>query len=460
MTDRPYLSGVIEGFYGRPWSHAQRLALLPRLAAWGLGGYVYAPKDDLKLRAAWREPHDAAEAARLRELIDACRAHALRFGYAISPGLDVRYADAADLDRLVAKVDQVLDLGARDVVLLFDDIPPSLDDESAARFGSLGVAQAHLAEGLFEHARRRAPEGRRIVCPTAYCRRMADGGAGDATHGRDEGWAYLRELGARLGPDVDVFWTGDDVVSERIDAASLADVRAALRRPPVIWDNLHANDYDLRRLYLGPLAGRSADLKGATAGFFANPNTPFEVNEVALATLAAYLGDPAGYRPEAALQAALDAWRPHHALHGGDVLDPAALRLLAELCYLPWSSGPAVEARLADARGLLAAPPDPADPRLGRLRVFAVDVARLFDRLTELADRDLLYALYGVVAEARHESSALVAYLEHRARGGHGFGRPDHLPSTYRRGFAADAQALWPLGPDGVELPGAERAAG
>ena len=90
MTDRPYLSGVIEGFYGRPWSHAQRLALLPRLQAWGLGGYVYAPKDDLALRASWREPHDAADAARLRELIDACRAHGLRFGYAISPGLDVR----------------------------------------------------------------------------------------------------------------------------------------------------------------------------------------------------------------------------------------------------------------------------------------------------------------------------------------------------------------------------------
>jgi hypothetical protein len=464
VTDRPYLSGVIEGFYGRPWSHAQRLALLPRLQAWGLGSYVYAPKDDLKGRASWREPHDAAEAARLRELIDACRAHGLRFGYAISPGLDVRYADAADLERLIAKVDGVLDLGAHDVVLLFDDIPRALDAASAARFGSLAAAQAHVAEELFDHVRRRAPEGRRILCPTAYCRRMADGGAqeagahegsapeGGAPEGGD-GWAYLRELGARLGPDVDVFWTGDEIVSERIDAASLADVSAALRRPPIIWDNLHANDYDLHRLYLGPLAGRSADLKAATAGFFANPNTPFEVNEVALATLAAYLRDPAGYRPEAALQVALDAWRPGFALHDGDVLEPDALRLLAELCHLPWSSGPTVEARLADARALLAAPPDPADGRLERLRAFAAEVARLFDRLSELEDRDLLYALVGVVGEARTECDALVAYLEHRARGGEGFGRPGHLPNTYRRGFAADAQALWPLGPRGVVVP-------
>jgi hypothetical protein len=128
-----------------------------------------------------------------------------------------------------------------------------------------------------------------MVCPTDYCRRMADASGDD--------WAYLRTLGAGLGPDVDVCWTGDEIVSERIDAASLADVAAALGRAPLIWDNLHANDYDLRRLYLGPLAGRSADLPAATAGFLTNPNTPFEVNEIAFATLAAYLADPAGYDP-------------------------------------------------------------------------------------------------------------------------------------------------------------------
>ena len=145
--------------------------------------------------------------------------------------------------------------------------------------------------------------------------------------------------------------------------------------------------------------------------------------------------------------------RPGFALHGNDVLAPDALRLLAELGYLPWSSGPTAEARLADGRALLAAPPDPADGRLARLRAFAADVARPFDRLTELADRDLLYAVQGVVAEARHESDALVAYLEHRARGGEGFVRPVHLPATYRRGLASDARALWPLGPAGVVVP-------
>jgi len=448
VTRPAYLSGVIEGFYGRPWRHDQRLALFPRLAAWGFTSYVYAPKDDIKLRARWRERYDDQELAALAELVASCAAHGLRFGYAIAPCLDVRYADDAEVERLVAKVDQLVDLGARDVLLLFDDVPHRLDDASRARFGGLAQAQAHLSERLFDHLRSRAPDGRRIVCPTDYCRRMADA-SGDA-------WEYLRTLGERLGPDVDVCWTGDEIVSERIDAASVADVAEALGRKPVIWDNLHANDYDLRRLYLGPLAGRAADLVDATAGFLTNPNTPLEVNEVAFATLAAYLADPAGYEPARAWQRALEAWRPAFSVDGGDELTAAELRLLAEHCYLPWSSGPLVESLLDDARAVLAAPPDASDPRLGRVRSHAHDVERLLERLTELTDRDLLYALYGVVWEARTESRTLAEYLEQRSACGspQRFGRPDRLANTYRRGFAADVQALLPLDRDGgVVLP-------
>lgn len=438
MSRPAYLSGVIEGFYGRPWRHDQRLALFPRLAAWGFTSYVYAPKDDIKLRARWREPYDDAELAALGELVRACGEHGLRFGYAIAPCLDVRYADDNEAERLVAKVEQLVELGARDVLLLFDDVPHRLDDASRARFGGLAQAQVHLSEHLFDHLRRRVPDGRRLLCPTDYCRRMADASGDD--------WAYLRTLGAGLGPDVDVCWTGDEIVSERIDAASLADVATALRRPPLIWDNLHANDYDLRRLYLGPLAGRAADLPGATAGFLTNPNTPFEANEIAFATLAAYLADPAGYDPTRAWEAALEAWRPAFGLDGGDTLDAGELRLLGELCYLPWSSGPRVEALLTDARALLAAPPDASDARIADLQAFAAEVEALLERLTQLSDRDLLYALYAVVWEARTESRALAEYLAHRARGdARPFARPDTLPNTYRRGFTAAAQALLPL---------------
>ncbi len=454
MRNDEFLSGVIEGFYGRPWSFEQRQALLPRLHGWGFNTYVYAPKDDIKLRAHWRERYDADEAEALRKLVQTCHDAGLHFMYAIAPGLDMRYGDAADLAWLIGKVDQVTALGVHDIVLLFDDIPQALDPADAERFGAVAAAQAYVADALFTHLRERRPDGRRLVCPTVYCRRMAD-------HDGD-GWRYLHELGRRLEPDVDVFWTGDEIVSEHVDAASLADVSEALGRKPILWENLHANDYDLRRLYLGPYAGRAADLPAATGGVLTNPNCAFEVNEVAFATLAAFLRDPAGYEPDAALDDALAAWRPKFELCGGaENLTPDESRLLAELLYLPWRSGPGVEARLVDAAALLAAAPDPDDPRLAKLQRFAREVERLLARLTELCDRDLLHALYAVVWEARTESRLLADYLTHRARGSQAgrFGKPDQIPNTYRLGFAAAVQALLPLDDSGAVVePSTERS--
>ena len=83
--------GIVEGFYGTPWSHAARIDAISFLAPRGLNAYVYAPKDDVKHRADWRVPYDADERARFRELAAHAGAHDARFGFAISPGLDVTY---------------------------------------------------------------------------------------------------------------------------------------------------------------------------------------------------------------------------------------------------------------------------------------------------------------------------------------------------------------------------------
>ena len=52
------IRGVIEGYYGRPWTHDQRLALIDFLADRGMNMFVYGPKDDPLLRADWRTPYD------------------------------------------------------------------------------------------------------------------------------------------------------------------------------------------------------------------------------------------------------------------------------------------------------------------------------------------------------------------------------------------------------------------
>ncbi len=39
-------------------------------------------------------------------------------------------------------------------------------------------------------------------------------------------------------------WTGDKVISKQITLKSLEEITDVLRRPVVVWDNEHANDYD------------------------------------------------------------------------------------------------------------------------------------------------------------------------------------------------------------------------
>ena len=92
----------------------------------------------------------------------------------------------------------------------------------------------------------------------------------------------------------------------------------ALCRPPVIWDNLHANDYDQRRLFLGPYDGRSTALIPKLNGVLTNPNCEYGANYVAIHTLAQWskCGPKDGgtlevvnfYNPKEALDSALIEW--------------------------------------------------------------------------------------------------------------------------------------------------------
>lgn len=49
-----------------------------------------------------------------------------------------------------------------------------------------------------------------------------------------------------------LIYLGPKVVSHKISVESIEEVSSVLKRAPVIWDNIHANDYDPQRLFLGP----------------------------------------------------------------------------------------------------------------------------------------------------------------------------------------------------------------
>lgn len=83
---------MFSGFYGRPWTTEQRKDLFQKLKKWGMDSYLYAPKDDYKHRAYWRELYTVEEAEHLTSLIASAKEQGITFYYAISPGLDITYS--------------------------------------------------------------------------------------------------------------------------------------------------------------------------------------------------------------------------------------------------------------------------------------------------------------------------------------------------------------------------------
>lgn len=96
---------------------------------------------------------------------------------------------------------------------------------------------------------------------------------------------YLTTLGKELNPKIHVMWTGNKVIPEIITKESIEELSDVIKRKPVIWDNIHANDYDQRRVFLGAYCGRPTELYPLLAGILTNPNCEFEANFIPIHTL-------------------------------------------------------------------------------------------------------------------------------------------------------------------------------
>jgi protein O-GlcNAcase/histone acetyltransferase len=441
------LTGVIEGFYGQPWTQAERFELLDWMSQWGLNTYLYAPKDDLHQRAAWRELYAEAERAKLRHLIEACHQRNIRFIYSISPGLDIRYHDDTELNHLKTRCEQMRALGGRDFSLLFDDIPERMERQDLERFGSLASAQCYVANALFAWLRQKSPEGRMLFCPTAYCQRMAANKLGGAD--------YLDRIGRELLPEIDVLWTGPEIISREITVSHIAELQAMLRRKPVIWDNLHANDYDGRRFFCGPYTGRPPELRKEVIGFLSNPNNEFPLNFVPLRTLADFASCKGAWDARASYLSAMREWFLKFKTRG----EPICLEdflYFGDCYYLPHEEGPEAEALFACARIAVSGNPSGQRGQLAAFRQRATRLRGVCSRLADLDDRPLFYALFRRIQDLREELDLLeqyVAFASENKDPGAAFRPNSHLSGTYRGGMVARLQALLIQQTDGTFTP-------
>lgn len=256
-----FLAGVVEGYYGRTWSHAERGAYARLMPALGLNAFLYCPKADPFLRRQWQQHWPAGEWAELRQLAGVFAAAGIDFGVGLSPfALYQRYG-AAQRRQLKAKLERLAELEAPLLAVLFDDMPGDVPD--------LAERQVEILADV----RRWLPTVRLLMCPTYY--------SSDPVLEKHFGPMpahYWQRLGEWLAPEVDIFWTGQRVCADTVGRAELEALQATFRRPLTLWDNYPVNDGALRsrHLYLDPLPGREPGLGQALRGHFCNPmNQPW-----------------------------------------------------------------------------------------------------------------------------------------------------------------------------------------
>ena len=288
--------GIVEGFFGPPWSMPHRKALFRFGAKRGMNTYLYAPKDDPYHRERWREPYPKGEWKALLGLIKAAQGQRIDFVYAFHPGKGLRFSAPEPTQALLEKAARFYDAGVRTFAVLFDDIPSCLRYAEDRKHFSASLARA---EGLWlEKILERQPASWKEVewwiCPSRYTDHPQLARMFGSFEPR-----FWETLANHLPDPVACLWTGPAIVSRRISPAHARKVARQVRHPLILWDNYPVNDLSMSdEMHLAPLAGRDSRLPEVVYGYLNNPLMQESLSLVPLATCFDYAADPAAYDPD------------------------------------------------------------------------------------------------------------------------------------------------------------------
>jgi hyaluronoglucosaminidase len=288
--------GIVEGFFGPPWSMRHRAAMFEFGAVKGMNTYLYAPKDDPYHREKWRLPYPPNRWREMTRLIRLARSHSIDFVYGFHPGKGLLFTDERPLITLLEKAQRFYDIGVRTFAVLFDDIPSQLSHRKDRKQfgGSLARAEGWWLAEILAHQPSGWKEVEWWICPSYYSE--------DPLLARVFGSfepEFLERLQETLPQSVACMWTGPQIVSKTITLGHARRIAKRLNRRLILWDNYPVNDLSMSaEMHLGPITGRDARLPQAVYGYLNNPLLQESLSFVPLATCFDYAARPDRYDPE------------------------------------------------------------------------------------------------------------------------------------------------------------------
>lgn len=278
--------GIIEGFYGKPWSLRQELDAIRLLWEQRMNTYIYSPKDDVYHREKWGELYPDGALGNLRQLLDQCDKYFIDFYYMLSPGLTMKYSSVEDFERLIAKYKQIYGLGVRHLGLLLDDIQEELIyPEDRDRYGSYGDAHNEICLKTYQALKDLDPEIQFTVCPTIY--------RGSPKQ------EYIVNMGRALPEDVSLFWTGAKTCAFDLSEGYSKEFIVHTGHKPFYWDNYPVNDAKMIvEMHLAPIANRDYGLAEHSDGIVANVMEYKEASMLSVISYGHFMWEPHAYDRE------------------------------------------------------------------------------------------------------------------------------------------------------------------
>lgn len=288
--------GFIEGYYGNPWSKADRIDLMKFGGEIKMNQYVFAPKDDPYHNAKWRdlypteEDPDGSDITDITELARAGNESKCFFVYALHPFQNNPLTEenyAADLEVVKNKFAQVIEAGVRQVAILEDDASAN------GRWSADTLARLLTdIENWLKEMKKTYPDLKTdlLFCPgwMAYANGMTDSNNSDVQK--------IKQIYEKSPDEVRMVMTGGKVWGEVNDAfsdnfyARLAETSKG-GSYPYLWVNWPCNDNTHNSLIMG---GHNYILHEGISpekyqGVILNPMQHSEPSKVAIFTASDYL---------------------------------------------------------------------------------------------------------------------------------------------------------------------------
>ncbi|MBQ7818903.1 MAG: beta-N-acetylglucosaminidase domain-containing protein [Bacteroidales bacterium] len=293
--------GLVEGFYGKPYTVEQIISLLEFFKHYKLNTFIYGPKADPYHAGSWYEDYPTTLSDSERKLglltqsdfvtITAkAKECNVNFVWAIHPGLhggmsfDSKSAMNPGIEKIMQKFDKMYNLGVRGFGVFIDDmsftpnaemtayLPAQVQAKLKAKYNTSSASADDKVSPLF-------------FVPTAY----------SIAHTT----TTLTQLSS-IDKDVVIAFTGDNVWSN-ITAANCQTMKNVLGRNPLFWWNNNCNDNYDDRLYMSHMNYRYTAQNApitALGGVVFNPMQEGEASKIFLFGGADYCWNTASFNSQ------------------------------------------------------------------------------------------------------------------------------------------------------------------